>query len=77
MFCISGMIGILKGNLIFWIIFTILHLLTCIYLSLQIYYMGCWKLNYIIPTTSFCNFFSNFRTGFLNIFTPAYKGNFL
>lgn len=39
-----GMIGIFEGNLCFWIIFTIIYVLACFYLSIQIYYMGCWSL---------------------------------
>jgi hypothetical protein len=39
-----GMSGVLWGTLYFWIGFTIVHLMTCLALSAQIYYMGRWKL---------------------------------
>jgi hypothetical protein len=39
-----GMCGVLAGTLYFWIGFTVLHLVICLALSLQIYYMGRWKL---------------------------------
>lgn len=38
-------IGVLKGSLIFWIFFTSLHIISCLVLSVNIYYMGRWKLN--------------------------------
>ena len=34
-----------SGNQYFWIFFTTLHLLTCMFLSLQIYYMGRFRLD--------------------------------
>jgi len=40
-----SMLGVLFGNMTFYVIFAILHFLTCIALSAQIYYMGTWKLN--------------------------------
>lgn len=39
-----GMIGIFEGNLYFWVFFTIIYVLSCLYLSIQVYYMGCWSL---------------------------------
>lgn len=40
-----GLIGVLNGSMSFWVIFTILHLLTCLVLTVQIYYMGRCKFN--------------------------------
>lgn len=40
-----GMCGVFSENLIFRILFTILHLVTCYYISVKIYYMGRWKLS--------------------------------
>jgi len=34
-----------SGNQYFWIFFTTLHVLTCMFLSLQVYYMGRFRLN--------------------------------
>lgn len=40
-----GLIGVLDGSMSFWVIFTILHLLICFVLTVQIYYMGRCKFN--------------------------------
>ncbi|PNF38902.1 SID1 transmembrane family member 1 [Cryptotermes secundus] len=40
-----GMCGVLWGTVYFWICFTVVHLVTCLALSAQIYYMGRWKLD--------------------------------
>jgi len=40
-----GLIGVLDGSTYFWIIFSILHLLICFILTVQIYYMGRCKFN--------------------------------
>ncbi|KAG0726020.1 SID1 transmembrane family member 1 [Chionoecetes opilio] len=40
-----GVIGVLTGTLLFWIIFGLIHVLACLLLSCQIYYMGRWKLD--------------------------------
>lgn len=40
-----GLIGVLNGSTCFWVIFTILHLLICFILTVQIYYMGRCKFN--------------------------------
>lgn len=36
----AGLIGVLDGSKLFLIIFSILHLLICFFLTVQIYYMG-------------------------------------
>ena len=41
----SGVIGVLHANVYFWIFFTSLHILSCLFLSIQIYYMGRWKMD--------------------------------
>lgn len=38
-----GVIGVLSGTLIFWIIFGLIHVTSCLLLSGYIYYMGRWK----------------------------------
>ncbi|EEB18039.1 conserved hypothetical protein [Pediculus humanus corporis] len=55
-----GMCGVFNNTPTFWILFTILHLSICAYISLQIYYMGRWKLGNI----SFCQFFKELRLCF-------------
>ncbi|CDQ98884.1 unnamed protein product [Oncorhynchus mykiss] len=34
-----------KGNMVFWIIFSVLHILATMLLSTQLYYMGRWRLD--------------------------------
>ncbi|XP_071555084.1 SID1 transmembrane family member 1 isoform X1 [Temnothorax nylanderi] len=41
----AGLIGVLSGSKTFLIIFSILHLLICFFLTVQIYYMGRCKFN--------------------------------
>ncbi|KAJ3650386.1 hypothetical protein Zmor_016489 [Zophobas morio] len=67
-----GMIGILEGNLYFWIIFTIIYVSSCLYLSIQIYYMGCWKLNkdLVIGVWRTCVY--EFGSGPLNVIKPIH-----
>ncbi|CAG2054662.1 unnamed protein product, partial [Timema podura] len=43
-----GMCGVLEGTLSFWVIFTVVHLVICLIVSAQIYYMGRWK--FVHPT---------------------------
>lgn len=40
-----GVIGVLSGTLLFWILFGLIHVIACFLLSCQIYYMGRWKLD--------------------------------
>ncbi|XP_066257753.1 SID1 transmembrane family member 1-like isoform X3 [Euwallacea similis] len=50
---VLGMIGIFENTEEFWIFFVTLHILTCFYLSIKVYYMGCWKLSKQL-STKFC-----------------------
>ncbi|TWW76679.1 SID1 transmembrane family member 2 isoform X2 [Takifugu flavidus] len=34
-----------KGNMVFWIVFSVIHILATLLLSTQLYYMGRWKLD--------------------------------
>lgn len=36
-----------KGNLVFWIVFSVIHILATLFLSTQLYYMGRWRLGKI------------------------------
>ena len=40
-----GVIGVLHGDPYFWIFFVTLHVAACLLLSIQVYYMGRWRLN--------------------------------
>ncbi|XP_065347901.1 SID1 transmembrane family member 1-like [Cloeon dipterum] len=44
-----GMIGVLTGTVIFWSLFTAVHMTLCLLLSAQVYYMGCWNLDLGVP----------------------------
>ncbi|CAH0549108.1 unnamed protein product [Brassicogethes aeneus] len=70
-----GMVGIMEGHT-FLIFFTVIHILTCLYLTLQIYYMGCWKCDKGVFLRIYRTFLNDFRAGPLNIFIPTYKARF-
>lgn len=36
-----------KGNMVFWIVFSVIHILATLLLSTQLYYMGRWRLGKI------------------------------
>ncbi|XP_052749005.1 SID1 transmembrane family member 1-like [Galleria mellonella] len=38
-----GLVGVLNANFYFWIAFTVLHLVTCLFMTFQIYYLGRFK----------------------------------
>ncbi|XP_033223305.1 SID1 transmembrane family member 1-like [Belonocnema kinseyi] len=40
-----GLVGVLDGSVLYWILFTIIHLVVCLILTAQVYYMGRWKLD--------------------------------
>uniref|UniRef100_A0A8C6TP26 SID1 transmembrane family, member 2 n=1 Tax=Neogobius melanostomus TaxID=47308 RepID=A0A8C6TP26_9GOBI len=62
--CLAGVIffsvlGVVfgKGNMVFWIVFSVIHILATLLLSTQLYYMGRWRLGralvvYIVYTDS-------------------------
>ena len=39
-----GVLGVMAGSIYFWIFFTTLHVSVCLFLSVQIYYLGRWRL---------------------------------
>ncbi|CAH0761936.1 unnamed protein product [Diatraea saccharalis] len=40
-----GLVGVLNANFYFWIFFTALHLITCLVMTFQIYYLGRFRLD--------------------------------
>ncbi|XP_070549029.1 SID1 transmembrane family member 1-like isoform X2 [Ptychodera flava] len=40
-----AVLGVIFGTLYFWIVFAVLHIVTCCILTAQLYYMGRWKLD--------------------------------
>ncbi|CAG9767714.1 unnamed protein product [Ceutorhynchus assimilis] len=73
---VLGMIGIFENTEEFWIFFVILHIITCFYLTIKIYYMGCWKLNYAAMQRIGHILRHDFWSGPLNILQPCYKARF-
>lgn len=67
-----GMIGVLNGNISFWIGFTIIHLSICMLLSVQIYYMGRWKFNLGIFRRVFSLFYHDLRASPWQCMRPNY-----
>ncbi|CAM1301841.1 SIDT1 (predicted) [Pycnogonum litorale] len=39
-------VGVLYGSIFFWILYAVVHVLSCLAVSAQIYYMGRWKMNF-------------------------------
>lgn len=46
-----GMCGVLVASMVYWSFFSVVHMLTCLYLSLQIYYVGRWSYGGCSPET--------------------------
>ncbi|XP_046145976.1 SID1 transmembrane family member 1-like isoform X1 [Osmia bicornis bicornis] len=71
-----GLLGVLNGSIYFWILFTIMHLLICLFLTIQIYYMGRWRcrgsLTRAIQTCKY-----DARSGVRNLFRPLYLARFI
>ncbi|XP_068622162.1 SID1 transmembrane family member 1-like [Battus philenor] len=40
-----GLVGVLNANFYFWVAFTVLHLVTCLIMTFQIYYLGRFRLD--------------------------------
>ncbi|CAG7721990.1 unnamed protein product [Allacma fusca] len=40
-----GVLGVMAGSIYFWIFFTTLHVFVCFFLSVQVYYLGRWRLD--------------------------------
>nr|CAD7571328.1 unnamed protein product [Timema californicum] len=67
-----GMFGVLEGTLSFWVIFTVVHLVICLIVSAQIYYMGRWKFgnvcNWALAVYGLLYHLGDFATHLLMIF---------
>ncbi|XP_050302474.1 SID1 transmembrane family member 1-like [Anthonomus grandis grandis] len=72
-----GMIGIFENTIEFRICFVVLHIISCFYLSIKMYYMGCWKLS----ISSFVRLGhvirNDFLAGPLNVLKPCHKARFV
>ncbi|KAF7283688.1 hypothetical protein GWI33_023184 [Rhynchophorus ferrugineus] len=70
-------IGILENTEGFWIFFIILHIITIFYLSIKMYYMGCWNLD-VASLQRFGHIVrSDFWSGPLNVLKPCYRTRFI
>ncbi|XP_011306851.1 SID1 transmembrane family member 1-like [Fopius arisanus] len=72
-----GMLGVLDGSYYFWIIFTIIHLVVCLVLTAQIYYMGRWRLDRGMFRRIINTFKHDARSGITNIMRPMYGGRLI
>lgn len=73
-----GMVGIFEPSVYFWVGFTLLHIIVCFYLTAQIYYMGCCKIDRDIFRRATMYYLTQFRTeGPVKMFVPRYKGKLL
>lgn len=71
-----GMFGVLNKSTWFYIVFTILHLWTCLFLTAQIYHMGLWKLGMHIFVVLWTYFQFAWTKIFLNMFIDSFNEAF-
>ncbi|XP_060828615.1 SID1 transmembrane family member 1-like [Bombus pascuorum] len=71
-----GLLGVLYGSIYFWVLFTIVHLLTCLYMTIQIYYMGRWKVRTLLIRVIQISK-HDARSGIRYFFRPLYMGRFI
>ncbi|XP_063979425.1 SID1 transmembrane family member 2-like [Diachasmimorpha longicaudata] len=72
-----GMLGVLDGSDYFWVVFTIIHLVVCLVLTAQIYYMGRWRLDRGMFRRITMTFKHDARSGVSNILRPMYGGRLI
>ncbi|KAL6432784.1 hypothetical protein ACFW04_006278 [Cataglyphis niger] len=72
-----GLIGVLNGSTYFWVIFSILHLLICFILTVQIYYMGRCKFNRGVFNRVIQTFKHDARCGIWHLLRPLYPARFI
>ncbi|XP_033325019.2 SID1 transmembrane family member 1 [Megalopta genalis] len=74
-----GLVGVLDGSTLFWIIFTIAHLSICLFLTIQIYYMGRWRWygfkSVVMRIIQNCRYDANVGIGYM--LRPLYLGRFI
>ncbi|TGZ57665.1 SID1 transmembrane family member 1-like isoform X2 [Temnothorax curvispinosus] len=73
----AGLIGVLNGSKTFLIIFSILHLLICFFLTVQIYYMGRCKFNRSVFKRVIQRFKHEARCGIWHLLRPLYPARFI
>ncbi|KAK9297183.1 hypothetical protein QLX08_009048 [Tetragonisca angustula] len=71
-----GLLGVLNGTIYFLVLFTVVHLLTCLYMTIQIYYMGRWKVKeFLKRIIQICK--HDAQPGYRYLFRPLYMGRFI
>ncbi|XP_011702065.1 PREDICTED: SID1 transmembrane family member 1-like isoform X2 [Wasmannia auropunctata] len=73
----AGLIGVLNGSKTFLIIFSILHLLICFFLTVQIYYMGRCKFDRGVLKRVIQRFRHEARCGIWHLLRPLYPARFI
>ncbi|EGI61710.1 SID1 transmembrane family member 1, partial [Acromyrmex echinatior] len=73
----AGLIGVLNGSKTFLIIFSILHLLICFFLTVQIYYMGRCKFDRGAFKRMMQRFKHEARCGIWHLLRPLYPARFI
>ncbi|XP_018401340.1 PREDICTED: SID1 transmembrane family member 1-like [Cyphomyrmex costatus] len=73
----AGLIGVLNGSKSFLIIFSILHLLICFFLTVQIYYMGRCKFDRGVFKRMIQRFKHEARCGIWHLLRPLYPARFI
>ncbi|KYQ59051.1 SID1 transmembrane family member 1 [Trachymyrmex zeteki] len=73
----AGLIGVLNGSKSFLIIFSILHLLICFFLTVQIYYMGRCKFDRGAFKRMMQRFKHEARCGISHLLRPLYPARFI
>ncbi|KAL0130708.1 hypothetical protein PUN28_002379 [Cardiocondyla obscurior] len=73
----AGLIGVLNGSRIFLIIFSILHLLICFFLTIQIYYMGRCKFDRNGVKRVIQRFKHEAQCGIRHLLRPLYPARFI
>ncbi|ODM86750.1 SID1 transmembrane family member 1 [Orchesella cincta] len=67
-----GVVGVMAGNLYFWITFTLFHVLFCMFMSAQIYYLGRWRLDCGVFRRIYHTWKNDCIAGPLACLTPLY-----
>ncbi|CAH1112402.1 unnamed protein product [Psylliodes chrysocephalus] len=74
---VLAMIGILEGTTYFWAIFIVMYITMCFYLTIKVYYMGCWRLSDVSMQRMKQVWIYDFWSGPINVLRPCHKARFV
>ncbi|CAG9862490.1 unnamed protein product [Phyllotreta striolata] len=74
---VLAMIGILEGTTFFWSFFVVIYIIMCFYLSVKVYYMGCWRLSDVSMQRIKQVWIYDFWSGPVNVLRPCHKARFV